>query len=168
MPIISEYDLTFIPIPNEVHIILDDQPPPVELTTSALGLVFYGERLLMPKLVTRGWDVPGGHIEVDESPEETFRREVLEETGAHVGNMGQLGYQKFIIHAPKPDGYKYPHPVSYQAFFWGIASSLVPFEPTDEVAERGFFSQEEALALTWIQRHEPLYRAAVQRVRSIG
>ncbi len=166
MPItlISEYDLSFIPIPNESHVILDAQPSPNELTTSALGLVFQGNRLLMPKLVERGWDVPGGHIEAGESPEETFRREVFEETGARLGDVGLLGYQKLVIHAPKPDGYKYPHPVSYQAFFWGKVAELEPFEPTFEVTERGFFTPEEAMELAWIQKFDALYQVALQHI----
>lgn len=163
MPVMSEYDLHFLPIPNEVHVILDEQHPPVELTTSALGLVFQEDRLLMPKLVERGWDVPGGHIEAGETPGQTFRREVYEETGAHLSKVGLLGYQKFVIHAPKPDGYKYPYPVSYQAFFWGVVSSLKPFEPTFEVSERGFFLPAEARKLDWVQKFEPLYQAALDR-----
>ncbi len=29
----------------------------------------------------RGWEIPGGHLEEDETPEEALHREVLEETG---------------------------------------------------------------------------------------
>lgn len=159
--LMSEYDLSFAPIPNESHVVLDAQPPPAELTTSALGLVFQGDRLLLPKLVERGWDIPGGHIEIGESPEESFRREVLEETGAHLGAVGLLGYQKIVIHAPRPDGYKYPHPVSYQVFFWAQIDRLDPFEPTDEVEERRLFAPQQAVQLEWIKKFKPLYRAAL-------
>lgn len=159
--IISETDLSFIPIPNESHVVLDNQPPQRELTTSALGLVFFEERLVLPKLVERGWDIPGGHIEDGETPQETFCREVHEEVGATLSEVGPLGYQKIVIHAPKPKAYKYPYPISYQAFFWGRVDTLEPFEPTDEVSERGLFLPEQALTVTWVQKFEPLYRAAL-------
>ena len=45
----SEYEISFLPKPNEGHVVLNDQLPPAELITSALGLVFDGEDLLLPK-----------------------------------------------------------------------------------------------------------------------
>lgn len=33
------------------------------------------------------WSVPGGHLEFNESPEETAIREVREETGLEIGNV---------------------------------------------------------------------------------
>lgn len=157
----SEYDISFLPKPNEGHVILDDRLPPAQLITSALGLVFDGNRLVLPKLVDRGWDIPGGHIESAESPEEAFRRETLEEVGAVLGRVSLLGYQKLVIHAPIPEGYKYPYPSSYQTFFWATVASFEQFEPTFEVSERGLFPPEEALQLSWVQKHEALYRHAL-------
>ncbi|MEM7124945.1 MAG: NUDIX domain-containing protein [Chloroflexota bacterium] len=159
----SERNISFLPIPNEAQVVLDIQLPPFELITSALGLVFDGDRVLLPKLIDRGWDIPGSHIEPGESPEEAFHREVFEELAAKLNQVGILGYQKFIIQAPKPEGYKYPHPVSYQAFFWATVETLEPFVPTVEVEERGFFTPDQAQALSWIQKHEGLYKSALQK-----
>lgn len=166
--IMSEFDLAFAPLPNESHIILDDQPPPTELTTSALGLVFDGSRLLLPKLTQRGWDIPGGHIEAGELPEESFRREVREETGAILSVVCPLGYQKIVIHGPKPAGYKYPYPESYQAFYWGLVERLGEFLPDDEVSERQLFAPDEAVKIPWVRKFEPLYRAALTCAAGAG
>ena len=71
------YDIPFIPLPNEIALILDEQLPPASLTTSALALAFRDQQILMTNLNSRGWDIPGGHIEVGEDPEAAMRREVI-------------------------------------------------------------------------------------------
>ena len=53
----------------------------------AAGVLFFdGEDrvLLVRPSYKSGWDIPGGHVEPDESPEETMRREVHEETGVRI------------------------------------------------------------------------------------
>ncbi|MFN8488984.1 MAG: NUDIX domain-containing protein [Caldilineaceae bacterium] len=159
-----EYDIEFLPKPNEAHAVLDNVLPPIGLITSALGLFFEGDCLLMTHLHSRGWDIPGGHVERGETPEQTVRREVYEETGAQLGEIAVLGHQKLIIHAPKPPNYKYPHPVSYQVLFWGSIAQLAPFVETAEVAERACFAPTEVQQLAWVQRHRPLYEAALALV----
>jgi len=161
----SEQNIEFLPQPNEAHIVLDDQLPPLDLISTALGLFFDGDRLLMTRLRSRGWDIPGGHVEPGETPEQTVRREVYEETGAHLGAIMCFSHQKLIVHAPKPLGYTYPHPVSYQMFYTGSIAALDPFVETAEVAERGYFAPAEAQQLAWVQRHRPLYEAALALVR---
>ncbi len=43
------------------------------------------------------YNLPGGHIEIGESAEETAIREVKEETGLEIGNLEFLGYQNAIF-----------------------------------------------------------------------
>lgn len=155
-----------IPEPNEVSLIFDSELPPVELITAAFGLVFKEGKLLMTRLRARGWDIPGGHVESEESPHQTMRREVLEETGAEVGVYDMLGYQKIAINAPKPERYKYPYPVSYQLFYWGRVAQLHPFTPTDEASKRGLFTPEEAVRLPWVSNNRSLYDLAYRRAMS--
>jgi len=47
--------------------------------------VLFGKRIL--NLVEFAWQLPGGWIEIGESPEQTARREVREETGLELGDM---------------------------------------------------------------------------------
>lgn len=47
------------------------------------------------------WNGPGGKINSGESPEETARREVLEETGLQIGNLSKIGHLEFFFGAGK-------------------------------------------------------------------
>ena len=157
----TERNINLLPKPNEYHLVLDDILPPQELITAALGLIFEGDRFLMTQLTQRGWDIPGGHIEPSESPEQAVRREVVEETNATIRDLHLLGYARFNILAPKPDGYPYPHPVSYQVFYRGKVDQLKPFTPTLEAQSRRLFAPTEARQTGWVQRSPALYEAAL-------
>ena len=157
-----EWDVAWLPMPNEAQYILDGVLPPRDLITSAYGFLFDGDRFLMPRLVERGWDVPGGHAEPGETPLETMQREVYEETRVQLGPVGLLGYQKIIVHRAKPPGYRYPYPVSYQVFYWGQVAAKEPFVPTEEVADRRLFPPIKARRIAWVQRYLPLYEAALE------
>jgi len=57
-----------------------------------------GRVLLAVRRDLRGWELPGGHLQAGESPEEGLRREVYEETGheiaidRHVGTYVRTGF----------------------------------------------------------------------------
>ena len=53
------------------------------------GTLLLGRRAIPPRLGF--WNVPAGFLEIGESPEEGARREVLEETGAHIEILDLLG-----------------------------------------------------------------------------
>jgi 8-oxo-dGTP diphosphatase len=120
-----EQDIEWLPKPNESQVVLSSLLPSRELITTALALAFAGDHLLMTNLTIRGWDIPGGHVESGEAPEETVRREVYEETGATLEPLHLLGYQRLRLLGPKPISYPYPYPDCYQAFYWAQVSSLV-------------------------------------------
>lgn len=63
--------------------------------TAVKAYIIKNEQLLLTK-VKRGWDLPGGHIEEGETPEEALVREVMEETGGLLKNYSLLGYIKIL------------------------------------------------------------------------
>jgi len=52
---------------------------PADVVTSVHGYCFLDGRIVLVHVKDRGFNVPGGHIEADETPEETLHREAVEE-----------------------------------------------------------------------------------------
>lgn len=156
-----EHNLAWLPEPNESQTVLSSHLPPLELVTTAFVLAFAGNRLLMTNLTRRGWEIPGGHVEPGERPEEAVRREVLEETGTTLGPLHLLGYQHLRLSGPKPTSYRYPYPDSYQVFYWAYLATLADFLPTAEAQGRALFPPGEARTLSWVQHFRELYEAAL-------
>jgi 8-oxo-dGTP diphosphatase len=53
---------------------------------------FYGDRIVLADIVTRGWCIPSGHVESGETDEAAVRREAREEAGISLGRVVYLGY----------------------------------------------------------------------------
>lgn len=162
------YNIPWLPLPNEIALILDDQLPPLPTITSALALAFDGERILMTKLSQRGWDIPGGHMEPGEMPETAMRREVMEEAGALLTDVQLLGYQRIRLLGQVPAGYRYPHPDSYQILYLARVDKMVEFASTEEASQRGFFAPVEAQELRWVQENRLMYDQALAQVKQLG
>ena len=86
----TEQNVPSLPKPNQCRVVYSDEIPPVELITATFVYAFDGDRLLMTHLKSRGWDLPGGHVEPGETPDRTARREVYEETGARLNQIGRF------------------------------------------------------------------------------
>jgi 8-oxo-dGTP pyrophosphatase MutT (NUDIX family) len=156
-----EHNLPWLPWPHEARMVLTSCLPPQELISAAFALAFSGERLLMTHLRHRGWDIPGGHVEPGEGSEETVRRELQEETGATLGALSLFGYQHLRLLGPRPEGYRYPYPDSYQVFYWTRIEALEDFLPTAETEGGALFVPAEARQLAWVQRQRKLYEVAL-------
>ena len=158
------YNISWLPQPNEISLILDEILPPRALITSALALAFHEGNFLMTKLHQRGWDIPGGHIEPGETPEQTMRREVMEEAAVELGPVRLLGYQRIRLLGDVPEGYRYPHPDGYQVFYIGYVTKILPFTPTAEAGDRAFFTVEEALKQKLTQENRLLFDSARKEI----
>ncbi len=158
------YNISWLPQPNEISLILDDVLPPRELITSALALAFHKGNFLMTNLHDRGWDIPGGHIEPGETPEETMRREVMEEAAVELRPVRLLGYQRIRLLGDVPTDYRYPHPDSYQVFYIGTVAKVLSFTPTVEAGDRTFFPLAEARQQRWVQDNQLMFDAAYQMI----
>lgn len=67
---------------------------------AVVGSIIYndkGEILLIknPKFKDF-WNIPGGHIELNESAEDTLKREIMEETGLELKNIEPIGFSEGI------------------------------------------------------------------------
>ncbi|NJN53884.1 MAG: NUDIX domain-containing protein [Anaerolineae bacterium] len=144
---------------------MDHRQPPNPLVTAVFALIFQNDCLLMTQLATRGWQIPGGHVEDGESLEMAVRREIYEETAVHVSNLHIWGYDKFVIQSAMPPAYKYPFPESYQVGFIGNVTLLDPFVPTDEAAARKLMTPAEVRETTWGKNNEKIYQAALNTKR---
>ncbi|MCR2821821.1 NUDIX hydrolase [Lederbergia panacisoli] len=114
--------------------------PERNLITSVHGFCFYNSKLLMIDLNDRGWDFPGGHIEVEETPEECFKREAMEE-GYVEGDCHFLGYIE-VNHQENinwNDSSPYPE-VGYQVFYRMDIQKLHPFAGEYESSKRIFIA----------------------------
>ena len=67
-------------------------PPDPARAPAALVFPFYGDKVVLADIATRGWCIPSGHVEEGETFEEAVRREAWEEAGATLGRVAYLGY----------------------------------------------------------------------------
>lgn len=77
---------TFVPCDSEA------EEPTGFPRPAALVFPFYGDRVVLADILTRGWCIPSGHLEPGETAEEAVRRESFEEAGAILGKVLYLGY----------------------------------------------------------------------------
>ncbi|MER3396292.1 MAG: NUDIX hydrolase [Acidimicrobiia bacterium] len=110
-------------------LIIYDNPAPC-----ACAVVVRDEKVLLTRRAVEPalglWDLPGGYIEIGETPEETLKRELLEETGLEVRIAGFIGF--FVD--TYGDGGSDTLNISYEcAVVAGLES------PGSDVAELGWF-----------------------------
>lgn len=91
--------------------------------TAVKVYVFRDDGLLLANINSRGWDLPGGHIEPDETPEQAVIRELQEETGGRIEHFEAIGYLKITNEKENDRNRKYPK-VSCILVYKGYGSTL--------------------------------------------
>ncbi len=75
-----------------------------------------------------------------------------------------VAYQEIHLKGPKPEGYAYPHPISYQVFYVATATGLDDFVEEEDMVERRWMTAEEAHEIVrWVKRTPELF----ERLRGI-
>lgn len=143
-------DVPWAPAPNSLSCVLGPVPPgPI---TSTFLFVTCGERVLLVDVASRGWDLPGGHLEPGETFEEAWRRELSEEAGVVLeGTLSPrvLGALRLHVEADRPDGYPYPYPDSTMLALHVEVPSLLPVASgvPDEVSGAAWVPLSDVLDL---------------------
>ena len=157
-------NISMVPVPGEGRLYITDELPSRERCSSAFGFAFVDGQILLTRLRHRDWDIPGGVIEPDETPQQAAVREVWEETSARVEVLELIGIQELELFAAKPEGYRWPYPISVQVYFLCRLLELSPFETNDESIERGFFKPEQARLVPTMKNHDLIYEEALRRI----
>jgi 8-oxo-dGTP diphosphatase len=111
--------------------------------TSVHGYCFHQGNILLVKVTGRGFNIPGGHLDSGETPEETFHREAYEE-GYVKGGIQYLGAIE-VSHEDNPlflPGGKYPL-IGYQVFYKMNIEKCLPFLREYETVTRIWVEPEE-------------------------
>lgn len=98
------------------------------------------------------WGLPGGRLNVDETPFEGLQREVKEEVGVAI-SIHELIYGEQFVHPQKNDPHLF---LMYHAQLLGENQNIALQE--DEIAEVKWISKEELNA----QELYPMYRRALE------
>lgn len=163
--VLTRLDVSYLPLPNRVDLVLTDVPPPAELTPTAfmIGITDDGG-LVLADHAERGPEISGGHLEPGETPEDAARREGCEETGATYWSVWPIGYLRCTSEGTVPEDHPYPHPVGYQALYAGSVVSMdarddyLECRPPSIVHPAEFGSLDPSLAAQLV----PMYDAAMR------
>lgn len=146
----TQKDIYWLPkvLEPEIETYLSDELPPLELCASVQAFVFKDGAFLQTDLREgerdiRRLDIPGGHMDPGETPEEAVVRETFEETGVHVDNPRLVAYKKIVANGPKPEEYKYLYPISHMLFY-----------VCDFVEETDFDGNDDTHGRVWLQAGE--------------
>ncbi|MDO8659321.1 MAG: NUDIX domain-containing protein [Candidatus Parcubacteria bacterium] len=123
---------------NKLTFVLSKNLPKKIKMTAVKCVIFRGNKILMTK-VPRGWDIPTGHIEKGETPEEAIKREVMEETGTVLKKFHLLGYLHSVKVKENEKNKKYPKISAIPVFVADKFTVQKKFEKLLEATDRKFF-----------------------------
>ena len=110
--------------------------PDSSLVTSCMVCVVYENKILLAK-PPRGWGLPGGRLELGETPEDCARREVHEETSVEVNTLRLIGAWRIekLFHSKHND--RYPDR-AYQQLFLADVKHIGDLVASHESSAREF------------------------------
>ena len=137
-----------------VETYLSDEFPNIDLCPSVYAFVFKEKNILQTDLregerLTRTLDIPGGHIEGKETPEQSVIRETFEETGVIIKSPKLVAYKKIIIHSPEPNDWKYSYPISYMLYFLAKVKKETKFDGNKDTHGRVWLKPQEYKKSQW-------------------
>lgn len=145
------------------YFIPSSELPKTTLCTATFAIVTHQNQLLLIRhtLTSRGWELPGGHIEPFESPLESITREVLEEGKTIITQPKLFGYKKVSPSHPIPHrshgGTFYPFPHSYILYYHATAQYILSENQlSHDVTEARFVTLSEAEKLLNSTQHHNL------------
>lgn len=158
-------DVAYLPQPNLVEFLADDEQAPVALTSTAFMVPLLADgSVVMANNRRRGLEFPGGHIDPGETQCAAAHRECVEETGYWVSHIRALGYLLQTTTAPCPEGYRYPWPVSYQQFYTADVLRWAPYVENDECLNPVIVAPWETRTKLNPLQYE-IYKAALVKIR---
>jgi len=157
----TDTDIDFLPRPHMCEILATDRVPDIELCASAYVIIIKDDKVLCAKL-NRGVDIPGGHIDPEESPFDAMVREAKEETGAIVKSAHLVGAQKITLKCPRPEKYAYPYPVSYQLFYYSNDIEMGEFLKDEDSEGAIWIDLDKVYEVAWFKNHKELFQEVLR------
>jgi len=99
-----------------------------ELTYSVIAAIYDNQWIFARHRDRTTWEIPGGHIEKGESPDEAAGRELVEETGA----------QEFRLHSIATYSVEKNGNIGYGKLYLAEVTKLGPIPDLSEIAEITF------------------------------
>ena len=126
----------------------------IEPAPQVYGVCFTNEgKVVIVREPGKYWNIPGGKPESGETPEQTLRREMLEEVSVFVGQMSMIGYYEVTN--------------GVRLFQLRFAAQIIEILPpqrdpaTNAVNERKFVSPEEFFYFVEIPDYRPMFDRAI-------
>ncbi len=127
------------------------------LIYSVIAARYAGKWLFVRHHNRLAWEIPGGHIENDESPYDTARRELMEETGSVEFNLNCVA-----TYSVEKDG-----TIGYGSLFFAEVTKLGTLPGNSEIAETALMGNlPDNLTYHDIQPH--LFRKVIEFLKAKG
>jgi ADP-ribose pyrophosphatase YjhB (NUDIX family) len=140
--ILSTYTETDLPI---VRNLFESQSGYTTPKMDVRGVVFRGDEILLVKeLADGGWTLPGGWVDVNESPSAAAERETFEETGYRV-----RAFKLLALFDRDHPSHEHP-PYAFHSYKMFFACELLGGEPVDSIETAGaaFFAENAIPSLS--------------------